>query len=528
MTKYIVVTGGVLSGLGKGLAAASIGFLLSEDYKIVPIKCDGYLNVDPGTMNPVEHGEVYVLDDGTEVDMDFGHYERFLDVTCKGEWNLTMGKIFERIRKKERKGDYLGHTVEMIPDVTDLIMKWWREIARKERADVVILEIGGTVGDMENELYLESVRRLKNRVGEENVFFVHLTHVPVLTCSGEIKSKPSQHSVIAYRERGLIPDMVIGRCAKKLTKKVRRKIAEECDIDISHVVTGIDVGNIFEIPLEYVEEGVDVAISDFLGLKKRSSLNKYRKLIESMNESENKIRVAICGKYTGIEDSYSSVIRALQLSAAEKDIQCKIELVETTDIEEGEMEVSEVLEGFDGVVVPGGFGTRGVEGKIEVIEYCRENDLPYLGLCYGLQLAVVEFARNVCGLEGAHTTEVDSDTKYPVVMILPEKENLENIGGTLRLGSYPAELRGWSLVRKLYDGKKNVKERHRHRYEVNPEYHEILEDNGLALTGMSPDGRLVEFIENPECSFFVATQAHPEFISPAPLFLGFVEACGRG
>lgn len=525
MTKYIVVTGGVLSGLGKGLAAASVGKLLSSSYKIVPVKCDGYLNVDPGTMNPFEHGEVYVLDDGSEVDMDFGHYERYLGVTCKGEWNLTMGRVFEKIREAERRGDYLGKTVEMIPDVVNVIIAWWEGVAKKERADILLLEIGGTVGDMENELFLESVRRLKNKVGKENFFHVHVTYIPELFGSGEIKSKPTQHSTILLRERGLIPNMVIGRCSRQLPDEVKSKIAEECDMDPEFVNTGIDTGNLFEIPLLFKEEGIGDEIAKSLDLKVKNGLKGYQGFIDAMNSGPNEVKVAICGKYTDLDDSYASVVNALKIAGAEKKAKCEIEFVETTDIETGKVDVEKVLEGFDGVIVPGGFGSRGAEGKIEVIRYCRENNIPFLGLCYGLQLAVVEYARNVCAIEKANSTEIDEKTKDPVVVILPEKKGLKNMGGTLRLGAYPAVLKPRSIVRKLYGGKKEVSERHRHRYEVNPEYHKILKENDLVFSGMSPDGRLVEFIELPKHPYFVGTQAHPEFKSPAPLFLGLVEAC---
>jgi CTP synthase len=468
---------------------------------------------------------VYVLDDGTEVDMDFGHYERYLGVTCKGSWNLTMGRVFEKIRERERRGDYLGKTVEMIPDVVEMIIDWWEDVAKKENADIVLLEIGGTVGDMENELFLESVRRLKNKVGSKNFFHVHVTYVPVLFGSDEIKSKPTQHSTILLRERGLIPDMVIGRCAKPLTDKVKQKIAEECDIDPEYVNTGIDTENLFEIPLLFRDEGIGKEIARSLGLRVNTRLRSYRSQVGAMNNAEDVVKVAICGKYTDLDDSYASVVNALILAASENEMRTEIEFIETTDLEGNGTDVAEVLDGFDGVIVPGGFGSRGVEGKIEIIRHCRENDIPYLGLCYGLQLAMIEFARNVCGLEKANSTEIDEDTPHPVVIILPEKRNLENMGGTLRLGAYPAVLKKGTLVRKLYGGKEEVSERHRHRYEVNPDYHEELESAGVVFSGMSPDGRLVEFIELPEHPYFVATQAHPEFKSPAPLFIGLVNAC---
>ncbi|GAB4157825.1 MAG: CTP synthase (glutamine hydrolyzing) [Candidatus Dojkabacteria bacterium] len=548
-TKYIITTGGVISGLGKGLATASIGKLLSSEYKKVPIKNDGYLNVDPGTMNPIEHGEVYVLDDGGEVDMDFGHYERYLNIACKKEWNLTMGKVYSRIMEAERRGEYLGKTVQMIPHVVDTIVKWWEEVAKKEKADVMLLEIGGTVGDMENEMYLEAARRLQRKLGRENVMFVHLTYVPVLYGSGEQKSKPSQQSISLLGSYGIDPDMIICRCAAPLTKSVRDKIAINADLEPHQVVTGLDTDNLFRIPLLFKEEGVGENIKARLGLnlKPETYWEGYKEYIGYMDNhgtwKDNTVRVAICGKYTGLDDSYASVKTALELAAAENKTHVEIEMIETTEIEEGKIDIATALKKFDGVIVPGGFGSRGVEGKIAVAKYCRENNIPYLGLCYGLQIALVEFARNVCGLKDAHTTEVNPKTPYPVVDILPDKKNLENLGGTLRLGSYLAELKKGSLVAKLYGqhGRarlgvgeseklnkpemKEATERHRHRYEVNPKFHKQLEIEGMVFSGMSPDGELVEYIEYTKNDFFVATQAHPEFKSPNPLFIGFVGAC---
>lgn len=523
-TKFIVVTGGVLSGLGKGIATASIGFLLSRKYKIVPVKCDGYLNTDPGTMNPIEHGEVFVLDDGGEVDMDFGHYERFLGVTCKFDWNLTMGKVFHQIYEKERHGDYLGRTVQLIPHVTDLIKQWWYRIAEEQKADVLMIEIGGTVGDIENELYIEAARQIKKDVGEDNIMYAHLTYVPVPANVNEQKSKPTQQSVALLRERGIHPDIIIGRCEEFLDEKIKDKIACFADIDKKAVVTGKDVDTIYKIPIVFEQEGISELIHAKLGLEKNKEFTKWKALVDHIHTGKKHITIALAGKYTKLEDSYVSIIESLMHCSAHFKTKIDIKWIETS--ENGD--VAEALKGVDGVIVPGGFGSRGVEGKIKVVRYCRENKIPFLGLCYGLQLAVVEFARHVCGLDDANTTEVNKNTKHPVIDILPEQKAVKDMGGTMRLGAYPALLKKGSVVHKLY-GSEKVFERHRHRYEVNPEYHDVLEKKGLVFSGMSPDRKLVEFIELPGHPYFVGTQAHPELksslLKPAPLFYGLVEAC---
>lgn len=522
-TKYIVITGGVLSGLGKGIAAASIGFLLSSRLKIVPIKCDGYLNVDPGTMNPYEHGEVFVLDDGGEVDMDFGHYERFLGITCKSKWNLTMGKVFEMIREKERRGDYLGKTVQYIPHVTDFIKEYIFGIVKEESPDLVIIEIGGTVGDIENELFLEAMRQMKEDVGRENIIYIHLTYVPIPHGVNEQKSKPTQQSVNLLKQRGIFPDIIIGRCAEFLTPEVRKKIAIFCDVDEKAVITGLDVDDIYEIPFIFEKEGLPEIIHKKLNIYSPPDLSRWERLIYNLKNPEQEITVAICGKYTKLGDSYASIIEAFRHCAAHLKCKVNIKWVETTDLKD-----LSFLDQVDGVVVPGGFGERGAEGKIRVIKEVRERNIPFLGLCFGMQLAIVEFARNVCNLKGANTTEIDPNTPYPVIDILPEQKNITQKGGTMRLGAFPAVLEKGTLVHSLY-GKDEVSERHRHRYEVNPEYHSILLENGLIFSGKSKDGRLVEFIELPDHIFFVGTQAHPELKSrmekPAPLFYGFVKAC---
>jgi len=528
--KFIVVTGGVLSGLGKGVAAATIGNLITKaGLRVIPIKCDGYLNVDPGTMNPIEHGEVFVLDDGGEVDMDFGHYERFLGVTCKFNWNLTMGKVYEAIRTKERRGDYLGKTVQLIPHVTDLIKEWFYKVADDEKADVVMIEVGGTVGDIENELYIEACRELKREVGHENILYVHLTYVPIPSNVHEQKSKPTQQSVILLRERGIEPDVIIGRCAEYLDEKIKNKISIFCDIEEKAVITGLDVDCVYKIPIVFSDEGINYIIKEKLGIDSGVK-PEWKKLVDNLSKLDKELNIAICGKYTKLEDSYASILEALKHCSANLKAKINVKMIETTDVNNQE-DAKKLLKGIDGVIVPGGFGSRGVEGKIEVIRYCREKNIPFLGLCYGLQLATVEFARNVCGLKDANTTEVDEKTKYPVIDIMPEQKNIENKGGTMRLGAYPAVMKEKTIIWELYGKQKEVSERHRHRYEVNPEYHEILQKHGLIFSGMSPDKRLVEFIELPKekHKYFIGTQAHPELKSklekPGPLFYGLIKAC---
>jgi CTP synthase len=522
-TKYITVTGGVLSGLGKGIAAASIGHLLSSKLKIIPIKCDGYLNVDPGTMNPFEHGEVFVLDDGGEVDMDFGHYERFLGATCKSKWNLTMGKVFDMVRKKERRGDYLGKTVQYIPHVTDVIKNHIFEVVRDEKPDLVIIEIGGTVGDIENELFLEAMRQMKEDVGRDNIIYIHLTYVPIPYGVNEQKSKPTQQSVNLLKQRGIFPDIIIGRCRDFLTREIKAKIASFCDVNPEAVITGLDVEDIYEIPIIFEQEGLPEIIHKKLNIYSPPDLRKWKNLVDNLKTPDRQITIAMCGKYTRLEDSYASIVESFNHCSAH--FRCKTDLkwVETTDLKDASF-----LEALDGLVVPGGFGSRGTEGKIEAIRFARERNIPFLGLCLGLQLAVIEFARNVCGLAGANSTEIATDTPHPIIDILPEQKDVTDKGGTMRLGAYPAVLKEGTLVHSLYR-KTEVSERHRHRYEVNPDYHRVLQENGMVFSGMSLDGRLVEFIELPRLRFFIATQAHPELKSrmesPAPLFYGFVKAC---
>jgi len=519
--KFIVITGGVLSGLGKGIALASIGNLLSSQYKVVPIKCDGYLNVDPGTMNPTEHGEVFVLDDGAEVDMDFGHYERYLGVNCKFDWNLTMGRVFSEVREKERRGDYLGKTVQMIPHVSDFIKDYFIRVGNESGAEVVLIEIGGTIGDMENELYVDAIRSLARCVGKENVLFVHLTYVPIPFGVDEQKSKPTQQSLSLLRQRGIEPEIIIARCEQMLSENIKRKIALNANLNSEDVITGVDVDDVYKIPIFFEKQGLSQLLARKLNIPIRPNLDEWKRLIENRENADKEITIAIAGKYVSLEDSYASIVEALNHCAAHFSTRINIKWIDT--------EVNNFdLENISGVIVPGGFGSRGIEGKIEIIKQCREKGIPFLGICLGLQLAVVEFARNVCG-KNAHSTEMDSQCECPVVDLLEEQKSIENKGGTMRLGAYPAILKKGSIVHELYCVEE-VSERHRHRYEVNPECHNFLQENGMIFSGMSPDKKLVEFIELPKevHPYFVGTQAHPELksslLKPAPLFRGLVEA----
>ncbi len=535
MPKIIVVTGGVLSGLGKGILTASIGKLISSSYKCAAVKCDGYLNVDPGTMNPIEHGEVFVLDDGTECDMDFGHYERFLGVTAKGSWNLTMGKVFKNILQKERKGEYLGKTVQFVPHVTEEIKSQILNVAKDAGAEVLLIEIGGTVGDMENALYLEAVRELAQDVGRENVLFVHLSYVPIPEGVHEQKSKPTQLSVRELNKIGIWPDVIACRCSEMLTEKTKKKIALFCNVKENSVFTAIDVKSVYIAPLKLKEQGFLKVLDEKLGLKlgkkDDDAIFKWEKLAKQMVEAKSgsaakEINIGICGKYTALGDSYASIVEALNHSAANLDSKVKISFIDSEKIEQGE-DVSELVKGLDGVIVPGGFGTRGWEGKISLVKYARENNLPFLGICLGLQAAVVEYSRNVCNLNGADSTEMNLDASHKVITLMDAQKKVVDMGGTMRLGKYEAKLMDSSVVAKLYNGK-SAFERHRHRFEVNPNYHKILSGGGLVLSGFSEDKTLVEFIELKNHPYFVATQAHPELKSslekPSPLFFGLVKA----
>ena len=527
-TKFIIVTGGVVSGIGKGTASASIGKLLSRQFKVVPIKCDGYLNIDPGTMNPFEHGEVFVLDDGGEVDMDFGHYERFMDINCKFDWNLTSGKIFDSIIKKERKGDFLGSTVQIIPHITNEIKRKFLAIAKNEDADYILIEIGGTVGDIENSWFVEAVRQLKKEIGHENIMYIHLSYVPFLKSVGQQKTKPVQRDVEKLHEKGIFPDVIIARCEQPLTKESKKKIALFCDVEEDAVISARDIETIYEIPIMFEDEGLLGVIAKKFDFKPSKDLEIWRRLVDRIKNPAKEAKIAICGKYTALQDSYASLVEALIHAGAHNNARVKIEFVETTDIELKKITAKEALKKYDGIIVPIGFGERGAEGKVESVRYARENNIPFLGLCFGLQLAVVEYARNICKLEDANSTEVNPKTQHPVVAILPDQMHVKDMGGTMRLGLYEAHLAKGSIVAKLY-GSTTCSERHRHRYEVNPDYHKELTEHGMVISGTSENGRLAEFIELSDKKYFVATQAHPEYRSrlekPSPLFAGFIAAC---
>lgn len=532
--KYIVVTGGVLSGLGKGIAAASIGNLLSGRLKVVPVKCDGYLNTDPGTMNPIEHGEVFVQDDGGEVDMDFGHYERFMNIETKFNWNLTMGKVFKQILDKERRGDYLGKTVQFIPHVTDAIKGWFHEIARNEAADVLLIEVGGTVGDLENQFYLEAIRQLKRDVGEDNLIYIHLTYVPIPEGVHEQKSKPTQMSVRLLNEKGIEPDVVIGRCSELLAPSIKEKIASYCNIPSTQVISGPDVKSVYEIPLIYEKEGLPEILNTALGLYSPPDLRQWETWVNNINNNRvnprKTVTIALCGKYTTLEDSYASVVEALTHCGAHLNVRVEIRWVDTHKLEQG-VSVEEILKGVDGIIVPGGFGRRGIEGKIQVIKHAREKDIPYLGICYGMQLAVIEYARNVCGLAGANTSEVAEEgvkVEHPVIDILPGQRNLSQKGGTMRLGGHDVEIKPSSQAYRIFGNKTLVRQRFRHRYEVNPEYIARLEEKGLLFSGKHPQENIMQVLELPGKKFFMGCQFHPELTSnlrnPSPLFYHLVKA----
>ncbi len=525
--KYLFVTGGVMSGLGKGITAASIGRLLkSQGFEVTAIKIDPYLNVDAGTMSPFQHGEVYVLKDGGEVDLDLGNYERFLDVELTSNHNITTGKIYNSVIKKERAGKYLGRTVQIIPHITDEIKKKIRGVSEKSKADICIIEIGGTVGDIEGMPFLEAIRQLINEEGEENATLIHVTLVPILDVVGEQKTKPTQHSVKELRELGLHPDIIVGRCKEALNEKTRSKISLFCDIPKNAVISAHDANDIYEVPLILKKEEITEIIFDHLDLNPDGeNLSRWKDHVESILSSEEKIKVALVGKYTDLEDSYMSVIEALKHATSSQNAGFEILWIDSEKLES--CYSNSKLKEADGILVPGGFGDRGVKGKIEAIKYAREEDKPFLGLCFGFQLAVIEFARNVLGLEGANSTEVRDSPENPVIDLLPEQKNMEKKGGTMRLGNQLTILKEGTKIYNLY-GKRDIKERHRHRYEVNPSYVDQFEERGLVFTGKDESGRRKEVLELENHKFFIGTQYHPEFKSrlekPSPPFVGFVES----
>ena len=526
--KHIFVTGGVVSSLGKGLTAASIGTLLeNRGLKVALQKFDPYLNVDPGTMSPFQHGEVYVLDDGAETDLDLGHYERFTGTKLTRFNNLTSGQVYQTVLDKERRGDYLGKTVQVIPHVTDEIQNRIREIGDKTGADVVITEIGGTIGDIEGLPFVEAIREFALGAGRGNVLFLHVTFVPFIKAAGERKTKPTQQGVAKLREIGITPDVLVCRCEKSLTKELRQKLSLFCNVPYEAVIEEIDVEHsIYEVPLMLQREGLDDLICERLGLKtKPADMEHWREVIRKLITPRHRVRIGVVGKYVELQDAYKSVYEAVIHGGVANDCGVEIERVDAEDIEENG--AAKALKGCSGILVPGGFGERGTEGKILAARFARENNIPYLGLCLGMQIATIEFARNVLKLEGAHSAEFDPGTAHPVIALLDEQQNVTDKGGTMRLGSQPCSLKPDSLVTRLY-GAKEIHERHRHRYEFNNAYREPFEAAGMMFSGTSPDGNLVEIVELTEHPFYVASQFHPEFKSkpnkPHPLFSGFIAA----
>jgi CTP synthase len=523
--KHIFVTGGVASSLGKGLTASSLGRLLRmRGLRVTMQKLDPYINVDPGTMNPFEHGEVFVTDDGGETDLDLGHYERFVDVNLTKDSNATTGSIYQTVLAAERRGDYLGKTVQVIPHITDEIKRRIMRLATED-VDVVITEVGGTVGDIEILPFLEAIRQVRNDAGRNNVAYVHVTLVPFLGPSGEQKTKPTQHSVTELRSRGIQPDAIVCRSEKPISDGLKRKISSLSDVPVSGVVNAADAANLYEIPLTLHEEGLDTEICRHLGLPEEIDLSSWEALVSKVEAATRPIRIGIIGKYVSLPDAYLSVVESLRHGGFHHGAKIELDWIQAEDVEG--LLADGRLRDLDGIVIPGGFGERGIEGKIAAAGYAREHDIPCLGLCLGMQVMTIEFARNVLGLVGANSSEFDRSSPHPVIDLMDAQREVVDMGGTMRLGLYPARLAPGSRVALAY-GTELVYERHRHRYEFNPKYRARFEGSGFICSGLSPDGRLVEFIELDGHPFWVGTQAHPEFKSrpdrPAPLFRDFVGA----
>ena len=527
-TKFVFFTGGVVSALGKGIAAASLGTLLqSRGFRVTIMKLDPYINVDPGTMNPYQHGEVYVTDDGSETDLDLGHYERFLHISMGRLNNATTGQIYKTVIDRERAGDYLGGTVQVIPHITDEIKRRIWELAESDKGwDVVLLEIGGTVGDIEGQPFLEAIRQLGLELGPSNVAYVHLTLMPYLESSGEIKTKPTQHSVKTLREIGIQPDVLLCRTKRRLTTELKKKISLFCSVPKRAVIEAIDVDSIYEVPLNFVREGFSEIIVQQLRLKcGPPDLKVWKQNLDRMRRATAQVEIAICGKYTGLHDAYKSIIEAFVHSGIENDVKVELRWVDSEEITDDN--VAEQLDGIAGLLIPGGFGHRGIEGKITAIRYVREQKTPFFGICLGLHCAVIEFARNALGLKNAHSSEFRPNTRFPVIDLLPEMKDLREMGATMRLGAKPCHVQPGSLAHKIY-GQELISERHRHRWEFNNDYRELFVENGMIFGGLSSDHRLIEMIELPDHPWFIGCQFHPElksrFTKSHPLFRDFVRA----
>lgn len=531
MTKYIFVTGGVVSSLGKGITAASLGRLLkNRGYKVTIQKFDPYINIDPGTMSPYQHGEVFVTDDGAETDLDLGHYERFVDENLSKASNVTTGKVYQSVINKERKGEYLGSTIQVIPHITNEIKERVMRVGKADNADIVITEIGGTVGDIESLPFLEAIRQVRKDLPNKNdVIYIHVTLVPYISAAEELKTKPTQHSVKELRSIGIQPDIIVCRTVKELSENMKKKIALFCDVEPDAVINNLTADSIYDVPLLMEQEGLDHIALKKLGLADRPvDLSDWKDMVARIHNAKGVTRIALVGKYVKLHDAYLSVVESLSHAGYAYGTKIDIRWVNSEELEENKPDLSEVFKDIDGIIVPGGFGYRGIEGKIDAIRYARENKIPFLGLCLGMQCAVIEFARNVCAMKKANSSEFIPDTRYPVIDLMSDQEDVTEKGGTMRLGIYPCKLKDGTRARKLYDNKEIIYERHRHRYEVSNELRPILEKAGLVISGTSPDGRLVEIIELKDHPYFEATQAHPEFKSrpnrPHPLFLGFIEA----
>jgi CTP synthase len=525
-TKYIFVTGGVVSSLGKGIAAASLGRLLVErGLRVTMMKFDPYINVDPGTMSPFQHGEVFVTDDGAETDLDLGHYERFIDRSLSQLNNVTTGRIYLNVITKERRGEYLGSTVQVIPHITDEIKTAIKRLAPEN--DVVIVEVGGTVGDIESLPFLEAIRQFRHEVGRDNALFIHLTLVPYIAAAGEVKTKPTQHSVRDLMEIGIQPDILICRSDRPLSSDVKRKIALFCNVEFGCVIESRDVPTIYEIPIAFHEQGLDARVVQRLGLGGTpADLAGWRHMVQTIAAPRDRVRVAVVGKYTELVDSYKSVQEALIHGGIANDAGVDISWI-SSDLFTSQQRAAEVLGAFHGLLVPGGFGVRGIEGMLDAIRHARESGLPFLGICLGLQTAIIEFARNVCGLDDSHSSEFAPECANPVISLMESQQHVTDMGGTMRLGAYPCRLRPGSLAADVY-GVPEVGERHRHRYEVSNSYRDLFAEHGLRFSGLSPDGSLVEMIELPSHPWYIGCQFHPELRSrptrPHPLFAGFIAA----
>ncbi|WP_312097962.1 CTP synthase [Niallia sp.] len=530
MTKYIFVTGGVVSSLGKGITAASLGRLLKNRGVSVTIqKFDPYINVDPGTMSPYQHGEVFVTDDGAETDLDLGHYERFIDINLTKYNNVTTGKIYSTVLRKERRGDYLGGTVQVIPHITNEIKERVYRAGRETNADVVITEIGGTVGDIESLPFLEAIRQIKSDIGRDNVMYIHCTLVPYIKAAGEMKTKPTQHSVKELRSLGIQPNVIVVRTEKPISEDMKDKIALFCDIDNKSVIECRDADTLYTIPLALQEQNLDQIVCEHLKLKcKEADMTEWIELVDRVRNLSKTTKIALVGKYVELQDAYISVVEALKHAGYAFDADIDIDWINAEQVTKDN--VQELLQDADGILVPGGFGDRGIEGKILATQYAREQKVPFFGICLGMQVASIEFARNVLGWDDAHSSEINEETTHPVIDLLPEQKDVEDLGGTLRLGLYPCKLKEETRAYEAYQDEV-IYERHRHRYEFNNQYRQEMENAGFIFSGTSPDGRLVEIVELKDHPWFVASQFHPEFISrptrPQPLFREFVGASIR-